>query len=93
MRVKVNGRFWMLNFVASREIPASRLGDCDPPDCKGKQIRVRRSLSGEHRLEIVIHELLHAANWHASEEWVGTTAADLARILTRLGYTDATTTK
>lgn len=84
MRVKIGDKFWEFD-------PAARLGHrdygaCDAPDQPGKRIRIRSTLRGEKRLEIVIHELLHAASWQSSEEWVEQIAMDFARILTRMGY-------
>lgn len=45
-----------------------------------------RDLDKKVGLETIIHETLHACNWHASEELVETTARDIARFLWRLGY-------
>ena len=61
-------------------------GDCDPPDKRGKQIRVWSGTKDQERLEVLIHELLHAANWSLAEEHVAQFAADTAAILWRLGY-------
>jgi hypothetical protein len=61
-------------------------GDCDPPGTSKAKIRIRKGLSQAETLEVIIHELLHAANWHMSEEWVTETAQDISKVLTRLGY-------
>lgn len=61
-------------------------GSCDSPKQKGKEIRIKRGLSEKRTLEVVIHEALHAADWHKDEEWVEGVADDIARILWRLGY-------
>lgn len=82
MRVKVNEKLWNLRFVPN----LSKNGDCDPPDAKGKEIRIWQGTAGQERLETVIHELLHAGNWHLAEEFVAEFATDAARILWRLGY-------
>lgn len=37
-------------------------------------------------LEILIHEILHAANWDLDEHAIQETAEDLANILWKLGY-------
>jgi len=63
-------------------------GYCDAPDVPGKTIRVSTRLRGRKRLEIILHECLHAADWSKDESWVDETAKDLARILDRLGYRD-----
>jgi len=62
-------------------------GDVDAPHRQNKQIRIRADLKDEERLEVIIHEITHAAIWDASEETVTEFASDLARILYRhLGY-------
>jgi hypothetical protein len=85
MRVNVLGKRWRLRFVPN--LGANR-GDCDPPDRKRKEIRVESGLRGEERLEVVIHELVHAAGWHIDEGFVERFAEDAARVLWRLGYRD-----
>ncbi len=85
MRVRVRGKLWRLLF---ERLPKSAdyFGVCDAPNVHNKAIRVDRRLSGEKRLEVVLHELLHAGHWDMSEEAVEEFARDAARILTRLGY-------
>lgn len=85
MLVTIGGKRWRLVFEGT---PRDANGACEHPDKVGKKIRIRRTLRGELRLETIIHEVLHAADWTKDEEWVGQIATDLARILTRLGYTD-----
>ena len=47
---------------------------------------VTRDLNTKTGLESLIHEALHACNWHAKEQLVGETARDVARFLWRLNY-------
>jgi len=84
MKVKVLGKLWQLRFAPNM---ANR-GDCDPPSKRGKEIRVSSSLRGEERLEVLIHELVHAAGWQIDETFVEQFARDAARALWRLGYRD-----
>ena len=84
MHVVLQGRRWLLRFVQSLK----NRGDCDSPQTKNKQIRVRSDLDGEERLEVIIHELLHAGGWHRDEEYVEQEAKDIAHILWRIGYRD-----
>lgn len=89
MRIRILGKFWSLRFVptlGSAENP--KRGDCDPPEATSKSLRVLSGLRGEDQLEVLIHEMLHAADWHRSEEWVAEVSKDMARALTRLGYTN-----
>jgi len=82
MRIKVLGKLWQLRFAPNM---ANR-GDCDQPDQRGKEIRISSSLRGEQRLEVLIHEMVHAAGWHIDETFVARFAKDAARALWRLGY-------
>ncbi len=82
MRIRVLNRFWNLRFTPN----LANRGDCDPPTAPGKEIRVSSSLRGEERLEVLIHELVHAAGWHIDETFVEKFARDTARALWRLGY-------
>ena len=43
-------------------------------------------MHGEERLEVLIHEMLHAAYWDLDESAIEGAAADVARVLWRLGY-------
>ena len=89
MKVRILGKNWNLQFVprlGKNEAGEDKAGDCDHPEAKNKSIRVLSGLRGEKRLDTIIHEFLHAADWTKDEEWVAASAHDLARILTRLGY-------
>jgi hypothetical protein len=84
MRCHICGRFWEIQYP--QRLPPDRDGDCDAPKRKDRLIRIRRSLKGKRRLETVIHECLHAADWSKTEEWVAQTATDIAEILDEMGY-------
>lgn len=62
------------------------LGYCEYPDEKNKKIVISNKLTGQTRLEVLIHEMLHAADIHQSEEWVDAAAKDIAKVLWKLGY-------
>lgn len=83
MKVTLMGKVW--NFVRA-PLPKTLDGLCDPPDKPGKKIKIRRSLRGERELEVIIHELRHAADWHRDEAAITQEAKDIARVLWRLGY-------
>ena len=83
MRVIIQGKPWRLDFT---RLPKDRDGDCDPPTAKAPRIRVRSSLTGERRLEVIIHEFAHASDWSKDETWVHQFARELAHLLTELGY-------
>ena len=84
--VVVAGKRWRLRFVPSL---AAR-GECDPPSTTGKELRIRTALAGEELLEVLLHELLHAAGWPLDEAFVAGFAADAARVLWKLGYREET---
>lgn len=81
-RLKILGKVWRLRFAPNM---ANR-GDCDPPTQPGKEIRISSALQGEERLEVLIHEMVHAAGWHIDETFVECFARDTARNLWRLNY-------
>ena len=86
MLINILGKRWKIVWKSSKEIGANKYGECDPPSKKGKEIRIYKGLKGEQRLEVLIHEMLHAADWSKDESWVNDTSKDIARVLTRLGY-------
>lgn len=61
-------------------------GDCDPPDAPNKCIRIASGLKGKEELEVLIHECMHAAQWHLDEEFVEKISLDLANVLWRFGW-------
>ena len=83
MRIKLFGKYW--NLVRER-VSRTKNGNCDPPSVSGKKIRVDPKLRGQLELEIYIHEMLHACDFHKDEPWVETTANDITQVLWRLGY-------
>ena len=84
MQVRILDRNWLVEFTNS--LPEDVDGECDPPCRKKKKIKIRPDLSSDHLLRVAIHEMLHAADFWKSEEWVDQTSADLAVVLSRLGY-------
>jgi len=83
MRIKIGNKYWNLIFT---ELDEETGGECDSPDTNGKEIRIATDLKKQDELEIIIHELLHAADWSKEEEWVEVIADDIARVLSKLGW-------
>lgn len=84
MHVTLCGRRYRFGFERLR---GNLDGWCDPPDKPGKAITVSDDrLLPADELEVILHEALHACAWDHKEEWVTQAAADLARLLWRLGY-------
>lgn len=86
LRITLLGKRWRLVF--DRLGRSKVWGYCDEPTKVNKEIRVDSRLSGQHRLEILIHEILHACDWRADEAVITQQARDMARVLWQLGYRD-----
>lgn len=80
MEILVNGMKWVLKFSRLR---GRASGWCYYDSSK---ILVDKSLRGERRLDVLIHEMLHAHHRAMSEEAVAQTATDIAAVLWQLGY-------
>ena len=83
MRIKIGGKYWNLGFT---ELDEETGGECDSPDTNGKEIRIATDIKNQEELEVIIHELLHAADWSKDEDWVEVIADDIARTLWKLGW-------
>ncbi len=83
MRITLLGKRWQLRFCRMSEADH---GECDHPDKRGKEIRIRSDLKDRPQLEALTHEILHACDWSKDEEWVEDAAHDLSVVLWRLGY-------
>jgi hypothetical protein len=79
------GRRWRFRWVSVSEI-RGKCGECDAPTTKGKEIRVLKSQADKEELETLIHEGLHACDWHKDEEWVEDAARDIARFVYAQGW-------
>ena len=82
MKIILQGKAW--DFRYSRGLRND--GHCDNPETPRKKIRVKSGLPDPYRLEVIIHELLHASLWAGDESWVDDTAHDIAAVLAKLGY-------
>ncbi len=61
-------------------------GLCSPPSEKGRCISYYIGLKGERRLDVLIHEMLHACFWDIAEEGIQFGATSIAKALWRMGY-------
>lgn len=65
---------------------------CDPdaPPDNEKSITISPRLKGRRKLEVIIHECLHAEypslEAKDEEEWVDTAAINISKLLWRMGY-------
>lgn len=85
LRTRIGERQWRIAFVRACDLPKDTVGLCDHPPGRHPTIKVRRSLSSQALLDVVVHELLHAVRPEMSEEAVTDTATTIARVLHRLG--------
>ena len=83
MRVELGGKRWNLVF---KKMTDSAHGECDHPEKQKKQIRIRKDLKDQLRLEALIHEMLHACEWNLDEEWIHSTGHELSVVLWKLGW-------
>ena len=83
MRVTILGKRWEMRFT---RLPKDTDGECDPPERPGKEIRIQQGLSEENLLSTIVHECLHASDWHRTEAWVEEVADDIAKILIKVGF-------
>jgi hypothetical protein len=87
--VVVRRRRYRLRTVKPRQMRFHNdkpFGECDSPSDANKEIRILYTLRGVQLLEVIIHELLHAALWDIDEEAISEAARDIARILWKLGF-------
>ena len=61
-------------------------GSCSDPNSPGKTIHYSVGLRGELRLDVLIHEMLHACFWDVREEGIEEAATDISHCLWRIGY-------
>jgi hypothetical protein len=89
MRVTLLGKRWNLRFLPLgrfRHENEQVLGLCDPPTKPRKEILIDSRLKDLEQLEILLHEMLHAVDWHQSEEIIASQAHDISAVLWKLGY-------
>ena len=86
MRVTIIGKRWNLRFTPLTSVR----GWCFSPSTPNKEIQIDSKLRGEEKLEVILHETLHAACWWLDEEHVSQLAKDQAKILFSLGYRNDT---
>lgn len=83
MRIKVGGKYWRLHFT---RLKGKAWGYCDSPTKRGKRIWIHNRMGDRKTLEVLIHEMLHAQNWHIDEEHIKTSAHEIAVVLGKLGF-------
>lgn len=79
----LDGTEWLLRFTA---LKGQAYGYTYSQDAASPRIIIDSRLRGRKRLEVLVHELLHAMNPTISEEHVTQQGKDIARVLWTLGY-------
>ena len=85
LRVKVCGKTWRIRFVPARAMGRD-WGRCYLPPGRCGLIEIRRSLRGFKMMDVIAHEVLHAARNELDEKAVEETAFAIARALWKRGY-------
>jgi len=86
-QIVLRGKRYRIN-LASTLGPESDpvYGRCSSPNDPGRIIQYDVSLTGQRRLDVFIHEMLHACFWDISEEGIQFASIDIAKSLWRFGY-------
>jgi len=77
----VRGKNYKIEFKSPKN--KRDLGECDN---ENKIILIRPSLKDRIRLEVTLHEVLHACCPDLNEDAIDETAMSLSKLLWRLGY-------
>lgn len=80
-RMLIDGKVWKWLYKSLRKQKALGLCDWD-----AKTVTICTSNDGLERLDVELHEALHALQGFASEEHTELVATTLAKILWQLGY-------
>jgi hypothetical protein len=89
MQISLLGKRWKLEFTPlgrARVSGEQVIGLCESPNQRGKRILIDSRLEDKQLLEVLIHEMLHAADWQKCESVVGAQAKDMTEVLWKLGY-------
>jgi len=84
-KTKIAGRLWRIRFETAR-VMGSDWGRCWLPAGRHPLIQVRGALRGRRALDVLCHEVLHAAKPDLAETSVEETASAIALALWRAGY-------
>lgn len=92
MKVSIRGKVWRLEECS--KLSSDVDGDCDSPTTPNKLIRIRASIAGQRLLDVLCHEVSHAALWDLGEGPIESLANSIAHELWEQGVRpDQKTTK
>ena len=78
MKLLIRGKVWQLVYTT---LPKDVDGECDAPWTKKKKIKIRKELSNQRLLDVLVHECAHAALWDLGEGPIATMANAVAHEL------------
>ena len=84
-KVKINGRRWRVRLNEAAAM-GKDWGRCWLPAGRHPLIQLRRALRGFRAMDVLVHEVLHAARPELDEQAVEATATAIARALWKAGY-------
>lgn len=83
---KIGGVRWLWRYARLKGRAAGWTCYADPKKKSAPKILIDQTLMGRARMEIELHEAMHACFPQIAEETVTEAARDVARILWTLGY-------
>ncbi|MCE2874533.1 MAG: hypothetical protein LW625_02680 [Planctomycetaceae bacterium] len=84
-RSKIAGRTWRIVYEDAKTM-GKDWGRCWLPAGRHPLIQLRRALRGYRAMDVLVHEVLHAARPELDEQAVEATATAIARALWKAGY-------
>ena len=84
-RSKIAGRVWRIRYEDAKTM-GKDWGRCWLPAGRHPLIQIRRALRGYRAMDVLVHEVLHAARPELDEQAVEATATAIARALWKAGY-------
>tara|TARA_Y100000034_G_C6905227_1_gene419804 strand:- start:2697 stop:2975 length:279 start_codon:yes stop_codon:yes gene_type:complete len=61
-------------------------GECDPPEKKGKKIKIKNNLGDKNTLTTALDEAIHACTFDLDNEAVNEMSQSISNFLWKLGY-------
>ena len=84
-RSKIAGRTWRIRYEDAKTM-GKDWGRCWLPAGRHPLIQLRRALRGYRAMDVLVHEVLHAARPELDEQAVEATATAIARALWKARY-------
>jgi hypothetical protein len=84
VKIKVLKRRYLFRWV-DKFPDKKQAGECDPPEKKNKEIRVKKGMTNVDKVEVTLHEMMHGSGWHIDEGYIAEFSHDVAVALKRLG--------